>query len=157
VDLLERGPAHVLNAIAGLALIATLPRNAGAVQLVDEGRRRELHYDLSPLWIVGYTVWNWTFAYLNYPQFAGHHTAVLGAALLVAAINPQRWLQARAYTLGMHFIALLTFQPILPDWLDTSHWSDPLIGFGAAVASVLVAAGCVAQRLATPARSLASA
>lgn len=139
---IEGGLANVLNAVAGLALVAALPRSANAIRIV--GSARDLNLDISRLWVVGYTVWNGAFVYLNYPEFAGHHIAVLGAALVVGVIDPQRWTQARALTLGGYFIALLTFGPLLGR-LETSHWSDPQVGFGAAVTSLLVAAGCVWQ------------
>jgi hypothetical protein len=56
-------------------------------------------------WIIGYTLWNWVFVYLNLGlQGSILHIAVLGSALLVVFINKNRWLQARAATLGMYFI-----------------------------------------------------
>ncbi len=143
LGLIEGGLANVLNAGAAVALIATLPRNADAVRVA--GRERDLNFDLSPLWVVGYTVWNWAFVYLNYPEFAAHHVGVLTAALLVGVVNPRRWLQTRAYTLGGYFIAVTTFSPSLLGRLESSAWSDPVVGLGAAVISVLVAAGCVGQ------------
>jgi hypothetical protein len=145
---IEGGFANVLNSVAGLALVATLPRTADAVRVA--GRTRDLHLGVSRLWVVGYTVWNWAFVYLNYPEFTGHHIAVLGAALVVGMIDPRRWTQARAYTLGGYFIAVLTFGPLLGR-IETSHWSDPRVALGAAIVSALVAAGCVWQsRTASP-------
>jgi hypothetical protein len=143
LGLIEGGFANVLNACAALVLIAALPRSADAVQVVGPGR--DLHLDVSRLWVVGYTVWNWAFVYLNYPQYTGHHVAVLGAALLVGGINPKRWVQARAYTLGGYFIALTTFGPFLGGLLETSNWTTPRPGLGAAVLALVLAAGCLLQ------------
>jgi hypothetical protein len=118
LGVLEGGLANVLNAAAALGLIAALPWRAGAVRVVGTGRR-DLHLDIPRLWVVGYTVWNWAFVYLNYPQYAGHHIAVLGAALVVGVIDPKRWVQARAFTPGGYFIAVTTFGPFLRGLLDT--------------------------------------
>jgi hypothetical protein len=146
LDLFAGGAVRALNAVAGVVLVAMLPWGADPARLVVCGRRRDGHYDgLSRLWIVGYSVWNWTFAYLNYPELAGQHGAVLLSALLVGLIDPRLWLQARAYTLGAYFIAFLTFSPLLADRFDTSSWSDPLVGGCAAVAALVIAGGCALQ------------
>jgi hypothetical protein len=142
LSLLEGGLANVLNSAAALVLIAALPRNADAVRVVAT-KRRDLHLDVSRLWVVGYTVWNWVFVYLNYPQYTGHHVAVLGAALVVGVIDPTRWVQARAYTLGGYFIAVTTFGPHLLGRLNTSDWNDPRLGLGSAVLALVLAAACV--------------
>jgi hypothetical protein len=143
LDLIGGSLAHALNALAGLVLVATQPRSSHAVRI--ETARRELHYDLSRLWVLGYTVWNWTFVYLNYPELSGHHTAVLLSALIVGLADPRRWLQARAYTLGSIFIAQCTFFPFLLGQLETSNWSDTRLELIAAGAALVVALGCAAR------------
>ncbi len=142
VDVIEGGLANVVNAVAGLVLVVTLPRSADAVRVV-RAEYRDLHLGVSRTWVVGYTVWNWAFVYLNYPQYTGHHIAVLSAALVVGAVDPRRWVQARAYTLGAYFIAITTFGPHMMELLDTSDWNVPGMGLGAAVLALLTATACV--------------
>ena len=144
LDLIGGTPAHALNAAAGLALVATLPWRADAVRVVVCGRRRDAVYDgLSRRWIVGYSVWNATFLHLNYPELAGRYTVVLAAALLAGAIDPRRWLQARAYTLAADLVVLASFYPIVLGAPGTAHRIDPAAAAGAALASLLVAVACV--------------
>jgi hypothetical protein len=144
LGIIEGGLANVLNAGAALALIAALPRSAHAVRVI-EADQRDLCLDIPRVWVAGYTVWNWAFVYLNYPQYTGHHTAVLGAALVVGVIDPTRWVQARAYTLGGYFIAVTTFGPYLRGRLDTSEWTDPQLGLIATVLALVLAAVCLGQ------------
>ncbi len=74
-------------------------------------------------WIIEYTFWNAAFVYLNYPQIIGHQLAVLLAAAIVGLIRPERWLQARGYTLSTSLIALSTFPEVIPAWADTTYGS----------------------------------
>lgn len=141
LDLIERGPAHHLNALAGLLLILTVPYSREATTIETTRRGRDVLCGTSRSWVVGYTLWNWTFVYLNYPVWVGHHTAVLLAALIVGVIDPRRWTQARASTLGGIFLATATGNAGLVSWLGTSHWSDPLLGVAAAVIAVVFVVG----------------
>ena len=75
-------------------------------------------------WVIGYTLWNWTFVYLNYPGLMGHHTAVLSAGLIVALYAPLRWSQTRASTLGFSLLGSATWFNGMIDWMDTSTWFD---------------------------------
>lgn len=143
----EGGIANFLNTLAALALVLALPWNSNAATLTA-GPRREPHYRISRLWLVGYTVWNGAFVYLNYPELTGHTIAVLGVPLVVGLIDPRRWLFARAVTLGLYLFALASFRPWLSTQLDTTSWSDPTAGLIAALLAVAVAALCVSHALA---------
>lgn len=96
---------NYFNATAGILLIATLNR-LNSIHIDAKGGHRDLHWgSMSLMWIVGYTIWNWVFVYLNLEfQSSLPHIAVLASALVVAFINKDRWLQTRAYTLGTYFI-----------------------------------------------------
>jgi len=142
LDLMEHGLAHGLNAIAGIGLIAVLPYSANATRIDSTSRIRDLHYGTTPCWIIAYTVWNWTFVYLNYPSYTGQHTAVLASGLLVAVSDPRRWAQSRACILGVMLLAMATFDAALLSWMDTSNWSNERVGViaaASALASVVVA------------------
>lgn len=134
LDLFGHGSAHALNAAAGLLLIATLSYGAGSTWIHSASGCTDLHYKTSRRWVIGYTLWNWTFVYLNYPALTGHHTAVLAAGLIVALHDPRRWGQTRASTLGVNLLCSATFFNGMIAWMDTSTWFDERVA--------LVAAGC---------------
>ena len=118
--------AHYLILLSGILLIVTLPRPLSAVQIDIAGPYRDLHFrGMTRTWIVEYTAWNGVFLFLNFPFVAGYQFAVLGAALLVGLYDPQLWLQARGYTLGISLLLLATFREPLLRWTDTSHWTHP--------------------------------
>ena len=97
--------ANYLNAAAGVLLIATLNK-IKTIHIDNKEGYKDLHWGgMTLMWIVGYTIWNWVFVYLNFGfQSAALHLAVLGSALTVGFINRERWLQARVFTLGTYFI-----------------------------------------------------
>src|SRR5262245_59023421 len=136
LDLFGQGSAHTMNAAAGLLLIATLQYGPDSTSIRSANGYTDLHYKTSRCWVIGYTLWNWTFVYLNYPALAGHHAAVLAAGLIVAMIDPLRWGQTRASTLGFSLICTATFYNDVIIWMDTSTWFDEQVaiavaGFGA--------------------------
>jgi Family of unknown function (DUF5692) len=145
VDLVGHGLAHFLNATAGLLLIATLPYGANSTRIDSASCYRDLFCGTSRRWVIGYTFWNWAFVYLNYPSLAGHHTAVLAAGWIVAMIEPRRWGQTRAATLGISLLFTATFYNNMVAWMDTSSWFDEQLGIVAAGIAVVFMAGHVVQ------------
>lgn len=98
-DFLGGGVGHYLNASAGLLLMFT----AGEIDSVriTKDKFRDIKWDgLSLVWIIGYTIWNWVFVYLNYTVVSALHIAVLGVPLAVVFFDSKgRWLQTRALVL----------------------------------------------------------
>jgi hypothetical protein len=135
LDVQGDGIAHRLNALAGMLLIATAPLSIGDTHIDRTSRHQTLRYNAPLAWICGYTFWNWTFVYLNYPELTGHHTAVLSAAMIVALTNPQAWLQARAATLGANLILFATSHSGTLTVSDTTNWFDESIALAAAAMS----------------------
>ena len=142
LDMFGHGPAHALNAVAGLLLIATSPYGPDSTQIHSSGGCCDLHYRTSKRWVIGYTLWNWTFVYLNYPYFTGHHTAVLAAGLIVALIEPRRWSQTRASTLGVNLLFTATYFNGMIDWMDTSSWFNEQVGIALAGFGLVFMTGC---------------
>lgn len=137
LDALGGSVGHWLVAVAGLILIGTIPREHRAVT-IGAGPCRDLRLSLTRGWVIAYTAWNWAFVSLNYPVLLGHHTAVLAAALIVGLIDPRRWLQTRAATLGLNLLAMATFDAEMTSWLDGSAWFDATAALGVAVAALMV-------------------
>ena len=133
MDFLNKGWAHGLNALSGALLIVSMPHGASRIRIDHACRYCDLRFNVSFPWIIGYTLWNWTFVYLNYSSISGHHTAVLVAALIVAIGDPQRWLQVRAATLGLSLLLTATNYSGMLAVIDTTSWYDANIEMAAAL------------------------
>ncbi|MBI4592414.1 hypothetical protein HY733_03140 [Candidatus Uhrbacteria bacterium] len=109
-DASSGGIGNYLNAVAGFLLIATLEK-LRTVHIDRIGKFKDLYWSGMTLpWIIGYTLWNWAFVYLNFGfQSSVAHIAVLGSALVIGFVNKDRWLQARVFTLGMFFVLFHSF------------------------------------------------
>ncbi|MCC6564084.1 hypothetical protein IT087_04300 [Candidatus Uhrbacteria bacterium] len=96
--------ANYLNALAGILLIVTLER-IDTIR-ITASKQKDLRWtSITMAWIIGYTIWNWVFVYLNFGLQSGLvHLAVLGSAFAVALVERERWLQARLFTLGTFFM-----------------------------------------------------
>jgi hypothetical protein len=145
VDLCGHGAAHSLNAVAGLLLIATMPYGQDSTRIDAANCCHDLLYGTSKRWVIGYTLWNWTFVLLNYPSLTGHHTAVLAAGLIVAMVHPRRWSQTRASTLGVNLLFTATCFNGMVAWLDTSNWFDEQLAIVAAGVSLAFLTGYAVQ------------
>ena len=124
VDLLHAGIEHLMNALAAILLILTIPMSESRVRVEEASGFNDLQFDLPRSWIIGYTLWNWSFVILNYPAYAGHHLAILVAALIVGWYNPKIWLQARAATLGLQLLCYASNPNALLSIHDASQWSN---------------------------------
>lgn len=141
VDLYGSGWAHSLNAAAGLLLIATSLYGADSTRIGSASSGGDMLYQTSRPWVIGYTLWNWTFIYLNYPFLAGHQTAVLAAALIVGMCYPNRWAQTRTATLGLSLLFSATYLNRMVSWLDGTSWvNDQLAIVAAGIAFLFMAA-----------------
>ena len=109
-DIVHGDSANYLNAFVGILLIATIEK-INTIHIDKRGDYKDLHWSGMTLsWIIGYTIWNWVFVYLNYGfQSSLAHIAVLGSALVIGLIDRERWLQARVFTLGTFFIIFHSF------------------------------------------------
>ena len=118
--------SHWLVMLAGALMLITLPSVKGASCRATNGSSGEFLYPgMTRRWVIEYTVWNWTFLFLNFPIIAGQHAAVLGAALIVGMMEPQRWLQARGHTLAASLLLMATFPNFMVHGFDTTLWHTP--------------------------------
>ncbi len=141
VDLAGNAMANWLNGLAGLLLLVSIPYREDLVRIDQSNTLRDLQFDLGLPWIIGYTLWNWTFVYINYPAFSGHHTAILAAALIAGAINPRIWLQARAATLGSNLVLFATSYSGTLELHDASQWQNMFVGNAIAACALLWISG----------------
>lgn len=130
LDILGNGIAHNLNAIAGIFLLLTLNKIDSITTTKDK------YLDVSwrgmtMMWIFGYTIWNLTFVYLNFPQLFFENIAVLAVSLFIAFVNRGRWLQTRALTLGVYLILLY---PSFSIWPRTQNYYQVSVFFGESLA-----------------------
>jgi hypothetical protein len=145
LDMFGSGLAHALNVAVGVLLIAILPYDEASTRIASENPCRDAHLGTTRGWICAYTLWNWTFVYLNYPAYIGQHTAVLLSAAVLAMFRPHLWAQARACTLGLMLIGMATFDAALLSWMDTSDWSKASVGLAAAEIALAFTTGYTVQ------------
>lgn len=101
--------ANYLNAAAGILLVLTLDR-IDTIRISPKEPKDVRWTAMTMAWIIGYTLWNWVFVYLNFGFLSGMvHLAVLGSAFAVALVDKDRWLQARLITLGAFFMIFHSF------------------------------------------------
>jgi hypothetical protein len=70
---------------------------------------------------------------------------VLAAGGIVAMVDPQRWGQTRASTLGFSLLVTATAYDGMIAWMDTTSWFDERIGVVAAGIAILFAMGHAVQ------------
>jgi len=65
------GMANYFNAIAGILLIATLDK-VDSISVTKDNYKDVIWNKMTLMWIIGYTIWNWTFVYLNMAYISAH-------------------------------------------------------------------------------------
>jgi hypothetical protein len=115
----EGGPFfHYLNALAGILNVIAIADPAD-MRRSDAKSRDMLWPKLSMLWIIAYDVWNLVYIWNCVPEHACYGLAVLGAATVAVFWNKGSWLQARAYTLGLWMMYVMS----VPGLVDDPAWS----------------------------------
>lgn len=138
----KHGFIHSINGLAGVLLILQLIQHKPGIRAEQKSKTHDLQFDLPMDWVVGYTLWNWTFVALNYQAYLGHHTAVLVAAMIVAIADRRKWVQARAATLGINLLMMAISPSLLLKCCDTSDWSiEPILDFVPIIAAIWIVAG----------------
>lgn len=135
VDAVSLNVVGGLNAVAGMILILLVPYGWKSIRIDEHTGFQDMKLDLGISWIVGYTIWNWAFLTHNYPEYAGVNVAVLVAPLIVGLVEPSRWLQARALTLGLYLIFTATNMKWSRELVDLTPWIDSNFQFCFAAAA----------------------
>ncbi|MCB9700833.1 MAG: hypothetical protein H6711_02945 [Myxococcales bacterium] len=155
----EGSEGHLVNPLAGLLLILAMagPRHLGL-------RDDELRWELGWHWVIGYTLWNFTFLYAlpEAGEVTGRWSAAalihLGAPLLMIGRDASRYVEARAIALFV-VVAWISALPEEP-WMRFSDWHNPMVAELLQRASLGVSLALVAKHVlaatapASPARLL---
>ncbi|MCP4135709.1 MAG: hypothetical protein GY754_32375 [bacterium] len=138
VDITGGQTDFYLNAAAGFLLMITIPgiRTISVGKNDEKSRFNDLEWDLPLGWIIGYTIWNLQFIYLNYPGYVFCNFAVLGIPLLIGIINNKHWFQARAFTLGFYLMVIYISNDLF-EALPTPGLENAAVRFGASIVSIV--------------------
>jgi hypothetical protein len=107
-DAISGAPWNWLNAAAGLLSILSLT-GWRKIACDASGERDIIWSGLDWAYVIAYTVWNWTFVYFNFPEYAFVHAAVLLAPIIMNARKGGTWGQTRAFTLATWMMLEFTF------------------------------------------------
>lgn len=147
VDAVGGHLAHWLVMLSGILLLVTLPSPRGAHMEPLRDDSEYLYPAMSRGWVVEYTIWNWSFLFLNFPIVVAQQTSVLLASLIVGLICPARWLEARGYSLATSLLLMATFPAVMLGRFDATWWRTP---WREDVVSIL----CIVIAVATTMRSM---
>lgn len=126
---------NYLNLISGLLLVLTIDP-VTKVYIDKKSKSKDLLWpSLSFSWLVGYSIWNLTFVYLNFPEIVLRHVVLLAIPLVVAYYFRGSWIQTRAFTLAAYFMFAFTF-PDFVSGFNTPNIHLELVGVVLASLSV---------------------
>ncbi|MBN4070030.1 MAG: hypothetical protein COA82_03895 [Alkaliphilus sp.] len=134
-----------VNAAAGVLLCIAIP-TIKEISIDKIGKFNDLHWNMSKLWIVAYTIWNIAFVLGNFPHAFGMHIVVLGVPLVLGMINPKIWMQVRIITLTTHMMIRIFFSAFNESmhllWMADLALFSPLL-ITLQVVSLLLSIACI--------------
>ncbi|MEO8402656.1 MAG: DUF5692 family protein [Gammaproteobacteria bacterium] len=133
---LDKNLISNINSISGILLLLTLPL-IKETYVDDSKSTRDLFWNIPMMWIIGYSVWNWTFIYTIWPEFGLRHFVILLASLLISVRNNKLWLQSRAFILGIYLLIHFSYDTPLKH-LDISITYNFPLAMTAAMAGVIL-------------------
>lgn len=146
--LVQGGVWNLLNGIAGILTIITLTGFVG-IRVSNDRTRDMIWPDMTWMYIIGYTLWNFTYVYnciSTRSMYAGFGI-LLAAIIAEYAFKRGAWLQHRAQILAFYAMFSLsvdfqaaTFFQILPTY-------SPQVLMGLSASSLAVNAGLLAYTL----------
>jgi len=102
----EQSIGIVFNTIAGIFLLLTLP-NGNHIKIDKKSKTKDLLWDIPFLWIICYTLWDWSFCYSSYTVASKVFFVLLLAPIIFEVIKRKTYLQVRAYTLAFYLLLFL--------------------------------------------------
>ena len=128
--------AGSLNAIAGIFSIIALASWKNIK--TDDNQYKDLVWNnMTMLWIIAYTVWNFVFVYQNLSTSAAGSIMVLLAAFIPALFKKEIWMQARAFTLAIWMMYMFTFRDFMLSQVIYLPESDLAFLIGALISLTL--------------------
>lgn len=104
---------NYFNITSGIILCITLVGWSG-IYITETKSRNMVWNDMTWYWIIGYNLWNYTYSYNVYGNLSFYSLAILLSATYLAFREVRGvWLQYRAYTLAISYIALFTVPSLL--------------------------------------------
>jgi hypothetical protein len=134
-----------LNAVNGLILIALLP-DVNRISMAARNKLNDFLWDVSYFWMLGYSLWGWTFVYINYPENIGRTTALILSSLVVSLYRKELWLQARVATLAIYLQAIFTSK-VFVELIYTPDWYYHQVAWSAVLLSLAWSLGYGIKRL----------
>lgn len=90
-----------INIMTGILLLITLPRGSNKIWIENKNSYWNIPYS----WLLGYTLWNICFIYLEFPHvFYDHLSLLIAAGFISLLYQRELWVQARGFTLGLFII-----------------------------------------------------
>lgn len=122
---LDRTILSYVNCISGVLLLFTLP-SVKEIRVDTHHSTRDLLWDIPMKWVIGYSIWNWTFIYTTWPEFGLRHLVILLASLLISVRNTQLWIQSRAFILGVYLLIHFSYDSSLKHLDISTNYYAPL-------------------------------
>lgn len=135
---------HLANALAGALIIFALPYR-DFLKVGRGNKRTVVLCDFPSGIIISYTVWNWLFIYLEWPDFIGIETMLLAVPLASMFINKGLWVETRIYSLALYLMFHFTW-PDIVDKLNLIFVPSLPLGKALAVIAVICSIGAVWQK-----------
>ena len=97
------------HTFTGILLVLTVPGPENIAVTADG--YSDLVYTAPVMWILWYTVWDYVFIRSRTPHLVAIHVVVLAAPFFSGFFQLWLWGQARSFTLGVHQLLHVNFQP----------------------------------------------
>ena len=115
-----------LNILMGILIIFPLTDPQHNMHISTSKERDFIVPKLTLQWIISYSIWNWSFIYYTFPEFALRHLAVLGAPFFINSIIKGTWLQARALSLSFYVLFSFTATPYIGSYFPVIEYNKTL-------------------------------
>jgi hypothetical protein len=120
--LVEATHGSWINPLAGLLIIATLPR----WQTLEVNQKNELRWESSLIWVLAYTIWNNVLTINVYPSFWVLHTMHVFIAFFMVISDPKLYAMIRAISLNISLSLITAFMPALSTVISQNAEYGPL-------------------------------
>jgi Family of unknown function (DUF5692) len=153
--IVELSHGFLLNPLAGILILATIPR--WETLEVEKGKlgKRKLRWNSPLVWVLAYSIWNYTFSMNLYPSLWFLNTLHILVGLALVLRDPGWYAQIRAVSLNITFSMMIAFLPAFDYVMSESDKygtlgsveNHGLFVFINSIFALIVAIGSVVQQL----------